>query len=112
MKKRYLLIILILALILITNGCINNNSINGANAETVKCISEKSTIYVSATCTACAAQKKIFGSQFENLNSVDCAEEAQKCLEAGISRVPTWIINGEKIVGLKSIDELKELTGC
>jgi len=109
--KNFIILIFILALTLALNGC-NNSAVNMVDAETVNCIAGNSTVYVSATCTVCAAQKEIFGDQFKNLNSVDCTEEQQKCLDMGISHVPTWVINGEKMVGLKSIEELKGLTGC
>jgi len=104
------ILILILALTFVINGCANE--INNLNAKTVNCIAGNSTVYVSATCSLCTEQKETFGDLFKNLKAVDCAEEAQTCLEAGISQVPTWIISGEKMVGLKSIEELKELTGC
>jgi len=111
LTKHFAILILILALTFIINGCTNSPT-NGIDAGTVNCIVGNSTVYVSVTCGVCAEQKEIFGEQFKNLNSVDCTEEQQKCVDMGISHVPTWVINGEKMVGLKSVEELKELTGC
>ena len=82
----------------------------GIDKKTVECIVKKSTLYISTGCTACATQERIFGDDFEILNVVDCVITPEKCTE--ITRVPTWIINNEKQVGIRSIAELKILTNC
>jgi len=76
----------------------------------LKCIAEQSRLYVSKTCSHCAAQKQILGSGLKYFELIDCAEDAIACI--GITAVPTWEINGERTAGVKNIAELKELTGC
>jgi len=106
MKK----IIFILIIFILINGC-NNNS-NNIDKKLAKCISEKSVIYISAGCVACAKQRELFGENFDELNVVDCAMEPEKCRDADIIVVPTWIINDNIYKGVQKIEELKELTGC
>ncbi len=106
MKK----IILILTTLLLISGAGCNN--NGIDKELAKCIGENSMIYVSTGCSYCEKQKAMFGDNFKELNSVDCAFIPEKCREAGVTTVPTWVINGEKIRGVQDIEKLKELTNC
>lgn len=80
--------------------------------ETAKCIGENSELYVRLGCTHCENQKKMFGEYVSYLHPVDCFFEREKCAEVGIEATPTWIINGEKVVGTQEISKLKELTGC
>jgi len=80
--------------------------------EIVKCIGSKSEIYTLPTCVSCRKQKLMFGNNEKYLNIIDCNTDKEKCLEKDILKVPTWIINGEKYIGVQSIDRLKELTGC
>jgi hypothetical protein len=86
----------------------------GGEAEALAaCLAGKDvTIYVSKYCGACATQKEAFGDAFGLLNSVDCADEAVTCQEAGIRAVPTWVINGEIHEGVQSLERLAELAGC
>ncbi len=101
------LVVLVVIVILILHLTPKKNS---PDEEITKCIGSKSTLYVSTGCSACNAQKKLFGENFKYLNIVDCAVEPGKC--GNILYVPTWIINNEKKVGVQSIETLKELTGC
>ena len=80
------------------------------NEETATCISERSEIYVLSTCGACKAQKEILGEYLELFNITDCTENPELCV--GISAVPTWFINGEKVVGVRTVEQLKEISGC
>ena len=86
---------------------------NGNSDEkTMKCIAEKSVLYVSKTCGHCAAQKQILSEYINMFTIIDCQDNIEKCQDDGILYVPTWIISGEKYTGIKTIAELKELTGC
>ena len=112
MKKRniFFLIIffIILVIILITFLKADNNH----DSKVIKCIAEKSKLYVSKTCGHCAGQKEILGEYLDLFEVIDCTTETQKCIDNEILYVPTWLINGEKYTGKKSISELKELTRC
>ena len=83
-----------------------------AKEDFAKCLGEKTKLYVKAGCSHCADQEAMFGDFLVHLNITDCAIDSEMCTNAGIERIPTWIINGEKIVGPKSLDELAELSGC
>lgn len=107
--KNIIMIFSIIAIIL-TIFLIKNNG--DSNEVTLKCIASNSTLYVSKTCGHCALQKQILGTYLDHFTIIDCSDSRDKCLEAGITAVPTWIINGKKYMGKKSIQNLKELTGC
>jgi len=78
--------------------------------QTATCIAEKSELYVLDTCGACKNQKKILGEYLELFNMIECTENPTLC--SGITVVPTWIINGKKHIGVQSVNNLKEITGC
>ena len=100
------LAVLILALFLI----------NSRKAETpdeiAQCIGEKSLLYTQLGCHACEIQENVFGESYQYLNKIDCYYDTNACITANITATPTWIINGEKYVGVQSIAELQELTNC
>ena len=100
------IIIVIIAIIMIirANGEIDE--------EAIKCIADKSIVYVSRTCSACAAQKQILGNYTSYFNMIDCLSEMQKCIDAGINGYPTWFINGKKYEGVQSLEGLKKAAGC
>ena len=82
--------------------------------EVAKYIGEHSVLYVQTGCIHCKEQEDLFGINVKYLNIIDCissSENIQACIDAGIESTPTWIINGEKYVGILSIEKLKELTG-
>ena len=77
--------------------------------ELIECISDKSVLYVSKTCSHCARQKEILSSCLDEFEIVDCTSERERCKEDGITQVPTWVIDGKKYTGTKTIDELIEI---
>jgi glutaredoxin len=67
-------------------------------------------------CPYCARQREEFGDAFAAITYVECdarGENAQPelCRETGIRGYPTWEINGELYTGLKTLEELAELSG-
>jgi glutaredoxin len=83
------------------------------NENFAKCLGQNSILYVKAGCPHCANQEEMFGDYLVHLNIVDCAISPEKCQEAGIEYVPTWIINGEKQAsGSVSLQELAKISGC
>lgn len=77
-----------------------------------KCLANKTELYVNAGCSHCANQKSLFGDSLKYLKITDCAVDTDKCIEAGVTQVPTWIINNEKAVGVQSLKKLSELSEC
>jgi len=112
-KSNIIMIVLIIAIILVIIGIeyIQGDWFNG-DEKTLKCIADNSVLYVSKTCSHCAAQKLELGDDIKFFNIIDCTEDPDKCVEAELIGVPTWIINEEKYPGRRTIEELKELTNC
>jgi len=107
-----------LLIFLIANNNINLGS-SSISSSAVKisaeeCIAGKATLYFLSTCPVCKEQKQVLGNSFDKLNTVDCGSESEtiKCYNAGITSVPVWIIDGKRIKGVQTIEQLKELTGC
>jgi len=98
-------VIALAILLLLTKG-------GSATEELAKCIGEKSTLYIQLGCHACETQENMFGDNYKYLNTVDCFEEYEECLEKEIEATPTWIIDGEKFRGVQTINTLKEATDC
>ncbi len=112
MKKSNLITILIIVAVLVIAYFVLSKSPVPTDEELVKCIGENSMLYVKLGCHACEVQEEMFGENLEHLNIIDCFYDMESCVEAEIEATPTWIIDGEKHVGVKSIEKLKELTGC
>lgn len=108
-KKRWISIIVIIAVIIFAIIIIKSQG-NGVSKATTLCIAQNSELYTQLGCHACKIQEELFGENKEYLNIIDCFFEREKC--SGITATPTWIINGEKYIGVQSIEKLKELTGC
>ncbi len=111
MKKRGWIVpaiiigIIILAVIIMRTG--NSEDVPD---DVAKCIGENSLIYVQLGCHACEKQEELFGDSYQYLNLIDCFYERDKCSD--IQYTPTWIIEGEKYIGVQTIEKLRELTGC
>ena len=58
--------------------------------EISKCIGQRSILYVQLGCVHCETQKEMFGEYYQNLNTIDCFYESNKC--ASITATPTWVI--------------------
>ncbi len=110
--KIYLGLILIVVIIIIGIYLIKNPSPNNPDEKLIKCIANKTKIYVSATCSVCKKQKEVLGDYYDLFDKVNCFYEPQKCIDANIPGYPTWIINGQQNPGYKTIEQLKQLTGC
>ena len=110
MKKRSVATVLIVLAVIILSVFILTSSKPNVPEETAKCIGENAVLYTQLGCHACEYQEKLFGSNYQHLNVIDCWFEQEKCL--GIKGTPTWIINEKEYLGAKSIEQLKELTGC
>jgi len=96
-----------------TNSTANNNS---NNQEVIQCIGEKSKLLVSPTCGYCAKQKQDLAAYYENytdyIKLIDISENPEILNKYKIQGVPSWIIDEEIYSGLKSIDYLREKSGC
>ncbi len=113
-KSRLINLGIIISVILIAVGIIYVQSKYSPNPdeEIVKCIGSNSTLYVQEGCSHCQRQKDKFGDKLELLEIVDCTKTQEKCVEAEIMSVPTWICNDTHMKGVYEIEELKEIMEC
>lgn len=90
----------------------HNNTAGSVSDEVIRCIVDKSEVYVSTGCPHCAKQEEILGSGLQYFSLTDCRKQSQECVDKNIQVVPTWIISGERYEGVRSVEELRNLTGC
>ncbi|MEN9213640.1 MAG: vitamin K epoxide reductase family protein [Gloeomargarita sp. DG02_4_bins_56] len=73
--------------------------------------------YGAYWCPHCHQQKQLFGKEAgAKINYIECDpkgvnSQTQKCIDVGIKGYPTWEINGKLYPGVKTLDQLAELTG-
>lgn len=91
--------------------------------EFANCLADKGVKeYASFACSACSAQKNIFGESFNILKEkdvyVECnpkgeMSQSQLCLDNNIEGYPTWIFaDGTRLTGVTALWELAEYSGC
>jgi uncharacterized membrane protein/glutaredoxin len=72
--------------------------------------------YGASWCPHCTEQKHLFGSSMKRIPYVECspggpnAPQAQACKDKGIQSYPTWIINGQRYMGVQPLDTLAQLS--
>jgi len=112
--KTWLLILGVIALGILIILIKSKVSYDITTANIAKCIGNHSKLYVQYGCPHCADQEAMFGNNLKYLNYTDCFqnESRQKCIDANITHIPSWIINDKKYEGVMSIPELQNLTGC
>ncbi len=73
--------------------------------------------YSAYWCPNCLNQGELFGKQaYKELNVIECAidgknSQTELCIDKQIQGFPSWEINGNIIIGLKTLKELSEITG-
>ncbi|HEY9600384.1 MAG TPA: vitamin K epoxide reductase family protein [Allocoleopsis sp.] len=73
--------------------------------------------YFAYWCPHCYEQKQLFGKQaVKEFTHIECAPDGidpqpQVCADAGVQGFPSWKINGQLTSGIKTLDELADLTG-
>jgi len=79
-------------------------------AQLAQCLSGKNmTLYVTSNCPDCLKQREVFGSSFSQIKYIDCTDY-KTCPK--LSVFPSWKINGTIIEGIKSLEELKDISNC
>ncbi len=118
--------------VLLIVGCGTNSSApggsvgNAAGTEMVAATPEASlaqhlastgsAMYGAYWCPHCADQKAMFGDAVDQLPYVECAADGENaqpdlCSAKGIQAYPTWEINGQLYPGVKSLEDLAQLSG-
>ena len=75
------------------------------------------TYYGASWCANCRRQTRLFGASANRLRYVECTPEgrggpvAGACVRAGINAYPTWVVHGLQHPGLKTPEELAQLSG-
>jgi len=108
-KNEAITIVIILAVIIIAIFALQKGYPE-TDKEISQCIGENSILYSRLGCHFCEIQEDAFGDNYQYLTVIDCFFETDKC--EGIASTPTWVIDGEKYIGAKTVEKLKELTGC
>ncbi|HEY9635799.1 MAG TPA: hypothetical protein V6D14_20505 [Coleofasciculaceae cyanobacterium] len=74
-------------------------------------------VYIAYWCPHCHRQMDLFGKEASNLiNRIECSPDGKNaqtevCYKAGIKAFPSWEINGELTAGVKTLEELADLSG-
>lgn len=80
----------------------DQDPIVNARIKLAKCLTQKGwTMYGSFTCSACIAQKKLFGEEaFAHIEEIECNPHApntkvEVCIKKKIRITPTWVLEQE-----------------
>jgi len=122
MKSKHLVIIGIgVAAIIAGILLYPQRQVNGELDEFAQCLAEKGiAMYGADWCPHCQNEKKAFGDSFRLVPYVECPDDPQKCLAAGINGYPTWVFsaspaggpNGKKLEGEQGLEKLSQESGC
>lgn len=84
-----------------------------------QCLTDKGVkMYGAWWCPHCQAQKKLFGTAFSKINSIECSPNntktmSEQCKADGIESFPTWVFpDGTKVTGEQSFTSLGAKSGC
>ena len=73
--------------------------------------SQGAEFYGAWWCPACFQQKNLFGKEASRLLPyVECDKteaDRERCTAAKIQAYPTWVLKGQRLVGVRKLDELK-----
>jgi thiol-disulfide isomerase/thioredoxin len=85
-----------------------------ATEEFTLCLNNTGAVmYGTSWCHYCQQQKTMFAPFFANyIQFVDCDLNQEICQNKSVLSYPTWIIDDKRAVGLQSMQQLSELSGC
>lgn len=134
---KFILILLITSIIVIAGCSSGSNYSKPALDNLANCLSEKNVKeYGAFWCPNCAKQEKLFGESHKIIQQkgvyIECDPrckkdgqgslpsacrgiegQAEKCVEEGIDKYPTWIFSdGSKVVGVQELSFLAQKAGC
>lgn len=101
----------------VSNSNVSSSSDGIDKAALAKYLTDHGAIlYGAYWCSHCKAQKELFGDALQYVTYYECDPSAENskssaCQAAGIEAYPTWIINGQKYTGTKSLADLAKLIG-
>jgi uncharacterized membrane protein len=76
----------------------------------------KAVMYGAYWCPACKEQKARFGAAASGIPYVECdpggaGARPDLCTQVGVKAYPTWVIAGQKLEGVLTLDQLARLSG-
>ena len=82
--------------------------------ELAACLASKNiTMYGADWCSHCQNEKNAFGDAFKQVPYVECPDNPQKCIDAGVKGYPTWIWpDGKRLEGGQGLEKLAKESGC
>lgn len=111
--REWFIVGMVLTLGILLQGCGQKNLDSFA-----QCLTDNNiTMYGTATCSFCKAQKEKFGSSFVYVDYVECSADGpganpELCREKGITGYPSWEIAGSLVTGMIPLEKLSEFSGC
>ena len=116
MRSKHLVVILGLAIVIVVVIILlyPRKKVEGKLDDFAKCLAGKGvTMYGTDWCLHCQNEKKAFGDSFRLVPYVECPNDPQKCLAAGVNGYPTWVWpDGKKLEGEQGIEKLSRESGC
>ncbi len=79
-----------------------------------RCLAERQlTMYGAYWCSHCKNEKAAFGDSFRYVPYVECTQEPDRCVAAGVEGYPTWVLaDGRRLVGEQGLEGLSRASGC
>lgn len=113
MKKDKIVLIVLVAIVIGIVIAIDYVQSNGNHSQTtIQCISDNSILIVSKTCGHCANQIEILEDYKDEFEILYVDDDPTLLERYNLRGVPSWIIDNQTYTGVRSIESLKELTGC
>ena len=78
-----------------------------------ECLSTKGvTMYGLNSCPNCQLQQSMFEDDFKRIHFVDCQLNQDECTQKNIQGYPTWMYNGQSVMGVQTFQQLSQFSGC
>lgn len=111
-KDTWITFLVIAGILVVSLFVLSDRNSYETEEDFVRCLGNNSTLYVQDGCSHCETQLDMFGRNRDDLRIVDCFNNQKECINEGVSGTPSWKINGKIYAGVKSINKLKDLSGC
>ncbi len=102
-----------------TGQVVNPGTDNTNTGNFAECLTDRGVkMYGAYWCPHCQNQKNMFGSDWENVNYIECslperAGQTEECRNAGIKAYPTWEFqDGTRLESELTFKQLSAYTGC
>lgn len=81
------------------------------NAKLAYCLDGKGAeFYCTKFLPECEKQRNLFGSSLNSIYTKECGKNNENC--PNLKEVPAWYIDKEIYYGFKTLQELREISGC